>query len=243
MHQEGRRPLRDRPGPPRVPVERMRGSSVIDVLDRVLDKGIVIDAWLRVALTGIDLLTIQVRVVVASIETYLKYSPELTGHVPPASEEPPAATVGPAHFNGQPGAACLVQAAVGAWNAHDPRSYAALLNSRYISRTHAIALPLRGRVATCRAMQMKLKLVPDLRFAVEGVIIRGDNALVSWVATGTRGNEPLRISGCTVGGVRHGKIVDTWCYWDANDLLASRPGMRGRTSDGSPTVHRLAAAS
>ena len=50
------------------------GTSIIDVLDRVLDKGIVIDAWVRVSLVGIDLLTIEARVVVASIETYLQYS-------------------------------------------------------------------------------------------------------------------------------------------------------------------------
>jgi len=52
-------------------------ASLIDVLDRVLDKGIVIDAWVRVALVGIDLITIKARVVVASIETYLRYSEEL----------------------------------------------------------------------------------------------------------------------------------------------------------------------
>jgi gas vesicle structural protein len=46
------------------------GSSLIDVLDRVLDKGIVIDAWVRVSLVGIDLLTLEARVVVASIATY-----------------------------------------------------------------------------------------------------------------------------------------------------------------------------
>lgn len=50
------------------------GSSLIDVLDRVLDKGIVIDAWVRVSLVGIDLVTIEARIVVASIDTYLKYS-------------------------------------------------------------------------------------------------------------------------------------------------------------------------
>ena len=50
------------------------GTSLIDVLDRVLDKGIVIDAWLRVSLVGIDLITVEARVVVASIDTYLKYS-------------------------------------------------------------------------------------------------------------------------------------------------------------------------
>jgi hypothetical protein len=53
--------------------ELQRGStstSVIDVLDHVLDKGIVIDAWLRVSVLGIDLITVEARVVVASIETY-----------------------------------------------------------------------------------------------------------------------------------------------------------------------------
>ena len=50
------------------------GSSLIDVLDRVLDKGIVIDAWVRVSLVGIDLVTVEARIVVASIETYLKYA-------------------------------------------------------------------------------------------------------------------------------------------------------------------------
>lgn len=50
------------------------GSSLIDVLDRVLDKGIVIDAWVRISLVGIDLITVEARVVVASIDTYLKYA-------------------------------------------------------------------------------------------------------------------------------------------------------------------------
>ena len=62
-------------------VERAAGgSSLIDVLDRVLDKGIVIDAWVRVSLVGIDLITVEARVVVASIDTYLKYS-EAVGQV------------------------------------------------------------------------------------------------------------------------------------------------------------------
>jgi hypothetical protein len=61
-----------------MPLERMAtGTTMIDVLDRVLDKGIVIDAWLRVSLVGIDLITIEARVTVASIETYLKYSETL----------------------------------------------------------------------------------------------------------------------------------------------------------------------
>ena len=50
------------------------GTSLIDVLDRVLDKGIVVDAWVRISLVGIDLITVEARVVVASIDTYLKYA-------------------------------------------------------------------------------------------------------------------------------------------------------------------------
>src|SRR6516165_9683570 len=61
------------------------GTSLIDVLDRVLDKGIVIDAWVRVSLVGIDLITVEARVVVASIDTYLKYS-EAVGQVAPVSQ-------------------------------------------------------------------------------------------------------------------------------------------------------------
>ena len=68
-----------------MPVERAPGgTSLIDVLDRVLDKGIVIDAWVRVSLVGIDLITVEARVVVASIDTYLKYS-EAVGQVSPVS--------------------------------------------------------------------------------------------------------------------------------------------------------------
>ena len=69
-----------------MPVERAAGgTSLIDVLDRVLDKGIVIDAWVRVSLVGIDLITVEARVVVASIDTYLKYS-EAVGQVTPISK-------------------------------------------------------------------------------------------------------------------------------------------------------------
>ncbi|MDP2884662.1 MAG: gas vesicle structural protein GvpA [Ignavibacteria bacterium] len=52
----------------------MESSSLAEVVDRVLDKGIVIDAWVRVSLVGIELLAIEARVVVASVETFLKYA-------------------------------------------------------------------------------------------------------------------------------------------------------------------------
>jgi len=42
-----------------------------DILDRILDKGIVIDAWMTVQVAGLELVTVEARVVVASIETYI----------------------------------------------------------------------------------------------------------------------------------------------------------------------------
>ena len=52
----------------------MASSSLVEVVDRILDKGIVVDAWVRVSLVGIELLTIEARVVIASVETFLKYA-------------------------------------------------------------------------------------------------------------------------------------------------------------------------
>jgi gas vesicle structural protein len=49
-------------------------SSIAEVVDRILDKGVVIDAFVRVALVGIELIAIEARVVIASVETWLKYA-------------------------------------------------------------------------------------------------------------------------------------------------------------------------
>ncbi len=49
-------------------------SSLADVLNVVLDKGIVIDAWVRISAVGIEILTIEARVIVASVDTYLRYA-------------------------------------------------------------------------------------------------------------------------------------------------------------------------
>ncbi len=49
-------------------------SSLVEVIDRILDKGVVVDAWVRVSLVGIEIRAIEARVVVASVETYLKYA-------------------------------------------------------------------------------------------------------------------------------------------------------------------------
>ena len=55
-------------------VERPTSSSLADVIDTILDKGLVIDAYVRVSLVGIELLTIDARVVVASVDTYLRFA-------------------------------------------------------------------------------------------------------------------------------------------------------------------------
>lgn len=49
-------------------------SSLVEVVDRILDKGVVVDAWVRVSLVGIELLAIEARVVIASVDTWLKYA-------------------------------------------------------------------------------------------------------------------------------------------------------------------------
>lgn len=49
-------------------------SSLAEVVDRILDKGVVIDAWARVSLVGIEILAVEARVVVASVDTFLKYA-------------------------------------------------------------------------------------------------------------------------------------------------------------------------
>ncbi len=49
-------------------------SSLAEVVDRVLDKGIVIDAFVKVSLVGIELISVEARIVIASVETYLKYA-------------------------------------------------------------------------------------------------------------------------------------------------------------------------
>ena len=56
-------------------VEKVNSSSSLaEVVDRILDKGVVIDAWVRVSLVGIELLSIEARIVIASVETYIKYA-------------------------------------------------------------------------------------------------------------------------------------------------------------------------
>jgi len=59
---------------PRGYIERPRPSGLADVIDVILDKGLVIDAYVRVSLIGIEILTIDARIVIASVDTYLRFA-------------------------------------------------------------------------------------------------------------------------------------------------------------------------
>src|SRR3954471_17134677 len=61
-------------GTPRGYLERPRPSGLADVIDIILDKGLVIDAYVRVSLVGIELLVIDARIVIASVDTYLRFA-------------------------------------------------------------------------------------------------------------------------------------------------------------------------
>src|SRR4051794_19667158 len=54
--------------------QRSSGSGLYDVLDLILDKGLVIDVFVRVSLIGIEILTIDARIVIASVDTYLRFA-------------------------------------------------------------------------------------------------------------------------------------------------------------------------
>ena len=63
-------------------------ASLIDVLDRVLDKGIVIDAWVALSVAGINLVTVDARIVVASIETYIRHGEAVARALGPFQARP-----------------------------------------------------------------------------------------------------------------------------------------------------------
>ena len=55
-------------------LERPKPSGLADVIEIILDKGLVIDAYVRVSLIGIEMLTIDARIVIASVDTYLRFA-------------------------------------------------------------------------------------------------------------------------------------------------------------------------
>ena len=75
------------PSPQGGVVERSRESTLADVVTTILDKGVVIDVFARVSLVGIELLRADVRVVIASVDTYLRFA-ESVNRLDLGSEEP-----------------------------------------------------------------------------------------------------------------------------------------------------------
>jgi gas vesicle structural protein len=67
-------------------LERPRPSGLADVIEVILDKGLVIDAYVRVSLIGIEILTIDARIVIASVDTYLRFA-EAVGRLNIAQED------------------------------------------------------------------------------------------------------------------------------------------------------------
>ena len=55
-------------------LERPKPSGLADVIEVILDKGLVIDAYVRISLIGIELITIDARIVIASVDTYLRFA-------------------------------------------------------------------------------------------------------------------------------------------------------------------------
>lgn len=58
---------------------RPNTSSLAEVLDRILDKGVIVDLWIRVSLVGVEMITVELRVVTGSVDTFLHYAREITG--------------------------------------------------------------------------------------------------------------------------------------------------------------------
>jgi hypothetical protein len=55
-------------------LERPKPSGLADVIEVILDKGLVVDAYVRVSLIGIEILTIDARIVIASVDTYIRFA-------------------------------------------------------------------------------------------------------------------------------------------------------------------------
>lgn len=72
-------------------VARPNSSGLAEVVDTILDKGLVVDAFVRVSLVGIELVTIDARVVVASVDTYLRFA-EAVNRLEISSNEPKGLT-------------------------------------------------------------------------------------------------------------------------------------------------------
>src|SRR5882672_1752813 len=106
-------------------------------LDRMIDKGIVVDAWARVLRAGIDLTALDARLSIASLKTHLGYVNEAQALLR------------------------IVREAFDAWNGHDAERYAALLDTGYIGETYRGWPPLRGPEDARQAMETHFRAFPD----------------------------------------------------------------------------------
>jgi hypothetical protein len=122
-------------------IQRLERTDVVEILERIFDKGIVVDAWARISLAGIHLATIEARIVMASLETHLEYATELNDVVAPSR----SALDGSQSLSARERASLrIVHKAFDAWNFRDVDGYTALLDNGYIGETHRNPTPLRG---------------------------------------------------------------------------------------------------
>jgi gas vesicle structural protein len=75
-------------------VARSSSSGLYDVLELILDKGLVIDVFVRVSLIGIEILTIDARIVIASVDTYLRFAEAVNRLDLMQSQEQPLPAIG-----------------------------------------------------------------------------------------------------------------------------------------------------
>ena len=137
------------------------------------------------------------------------------------------------HDNAQ--VACLMMSA---WNTRDIERYLALLSDDCVVQSSHEA-PARGRDAAGKTIQRYLGAVPDLWFDVTRVVATEDVVVVNWRALGSLwgdvgvagvARKPERVEGCTLVGVRHGRVVRLWHYDEPLRLVteqASRVALAG----------------
>ena len=206
-------------------IQRLERTDVVEILERIFDKGIVVDAWARVSLAGIHLATIEARIVMASLETHLEYVTELNDVVAPLR----SALDGSQSLSARERASLrIVHKAFDAWNFRDVDGYTALLDNGYIGETHRNPTLLRGPEDARRAMQAYFDTFPGHHFTIESALATGDDVLVSWLTTPPQQRAdhgadlaapPSQVPGCTVTRLQGRRIVHTWSYWDTPHWL------------------------
>jgi len=214
-------------------IQRLERTDVVEILERIFDKGIVVDAWARVSLAGIHLATIEARIVMASLETHLEHATALNDVVAPSR----STLDGSQSLSARERASLrIVRKAFDAWNFRDVDGYTALLDNGYIGETHRNPTPLRGPEDARRAMKAHFDAFPGLHFTIEGALAAGDDVLVSWLTTppqqsadhgAHRAVPPSQVPGCTVTRLQGRRIVHTWSYWDTPHWLQPAATARG----------------